>query len=169
MTRLAEALRPREPEEEGGERGVRLRGADLAGGNLYHVRLPDADLEGTDLSRANLGFSDLRGARLDASALPGADLTGADLSGAHLARCDLSGAVLDDARLVGTDLSRARLASRRASTAWVTTRAGTGARIPRRPLVRRAPCTDDGVRVPTVGTDDVVAQLLSQARNGNAK
>lgn len=111
VTRLAEALRPHEPEEEGGERGVRLRGADLAGGNLYHVRLPEADLEGADLSRANLGFSDLRGARLDASALTGADLTGADLSGAHLARCDLNGAVLDDARLVGTDLSRARLES----------------------------------------------------------
>ncbi|WP_086559157.1 pentapeptide repeat-containing protein [Streptomyces africanus] len=111
VDRLAQALRPGGPDEEGGEQRVRLRGADLAGGNLYQVRLPGADLRTANLSRTDLGFSDLRGADLGGAVLTGAGLTGADLTEAELTDADLGGAVLDDARLVMADLFRARLAA----------------------------------------------------------
>ncbi|AWW36362.1 pentapeptide repeat-containing protein [Streptomyces cadmiisoli] len=87
LTRLANALRP----PEASDHPVDLRGADLAGGNLYQVSLQGADLTGADLRRC--------------------DLTFADLSGARLLECDARDAVLDNATLIGVDLSRARLES----------------------------------------------------------
>ncbi|MER5936293.1 pentapeptide repeat-containing protein [Streptomyces sp. NPDC001928] len=103
--RLAEALRAREADGE----PVVLRGADLAGANLYEVALHGADLTGADLTGADLSFSDLTGARLDLAKLAGAGLGGADLSGARLHRSDLAGAVLDDAVLAGAELNAAHL------------------------------------------------------------
>lgn len=105
VSRLAEVLRSRAPDEaDTGER-VALRGADLARANLYQVRLNGAELTEADLTEADLSFSYLRGARLDAATLTGADLTGADLTEA-----DLRGAVLRYTNLTGAWLRRARLA-----------------------------------------------------------
>jgi hypothetical protein len=105
VAQLAESLRSR---GVGGERIV-LRGANLAGANLYEVTLVGADLTRADLHGADLSFSDLSGARLDDATLAGTNLGGADLSGARLHRSDLAGAVLDEAVLVGTELNAAHL------------------------------------------------------------
>ncbi|MGW6903401.1 pentapeptide repeat-containing protein [Streptomyces sp. NPDC054940] len=104
VSRLAEVLRSRAPEDEDAGERVALRGADLARANLYQVRLNGAELTDADLTEADLSFSYLRGARLDAATLTGADLTGADLTDA-----DLRGAVLRRADLTGAWLRRARL------------------------------------------------------------
>ncbi|EAE9782474.1 pentapeptide repeat-containing protein [Listeria monocytogenes] len=62
-----------------------LNGADLSGANLRR-----ADLSGADLNGANLNGADLNGADLN-----GANLNGADLSYANLRRADLSYANLN--------------------------------------------------------------------------
>src|SRR5262249_14656985 len=62
------------------------------------------DLDGADLSGANLSLADLSGANLS-----GADLRGADLSGANLRDAKLSGAWLSGANLAGATLCDANL------------------------------------------------------------
>jgi uncharacterized protein YjbI with pentapeptide repeats len=73
---------------------VQLQGADLSEAELSHANLRDAYLSHANLSETNLSH---------------ADLSDTDLSGANLRSADLSGANLADANLVGTDLSNARL------------------------------------------------------------
>jgi uncharacterized protein YjbI with pentapeptide repeats len=106
---LAESLRSHEAGREADGERVVLRGANLAGANLYEVTLVGADLTWADLHGADLSFSNLTGAQLDDATLTGASLGGADLSGARLHRSDLAGAVLDAAVLAGAELNTASL------------------------------------------------------------
>jgi uncharacterized protein YjbI with pentapeptide repeats len=90
----------------------RCQGCELAGADLVHAQLTDADLRGARLQRANLSQAQLDGARLNGAdlsftsllgaSLRGADLRGARLEGTDLRQADLSGALLD-----GGALSRA--------------------------------------------------------------
>jgi uncharacterized protein YjbI with pentapeptide repeats len=61
-----------------------LHQADLRTATLWHVRLDDADLRGTDLTGADLSEAHLLRARLEQADLRGADLSGTDLSSVHL-------------------------------------------------------------------------------------
>ena len=88
---------------------------------LCRANLANADLSGTNLTRANLSDAilqgaDLSGATLTQTDLSGADLSGADMSDAELWRTDLRDAVirsadLSDAILWRADLRRADLTS----------------------------------------------------------
>jgi uncharacterized protein YjbI with pentapeptide repeats len=73
-----------------------------------------ADLQGTDLSYANLSYADLQGANLLDAYLNSANLQGANLLDANLGftslfRANLQGAELHRADLQGADLSYANL------------------------------------------------------------
>ena len=94
--------------------GANLSWADLSRANLNGADLSWANLNGADLSRANLSRADLNGADLSWANLNGANLNGADLSranlnGANLNGANLNGADLNGANLNGADLSRANL------------------------------------------------------------
>jgi len=91
-----------------------LRDADLRGTDLSRACLAGADLSGTYLRGADLSRTDLRGTNLSGAELRGADLSrtdlrGTDLSGACLAAADLSGADLRSASLSRADLRDADL------------------------------------------------------------
>lgn len=66
--------------------------------------LSGIDLEGADLSQAQLAYADLSGTQLAHADLLDTDLVGADLRGANL-----NGADLGDAELLRADLSAARV------------------------------------------------------------
>jgi hypothetical protein len=84
------------------------------------VDLSGADLDGANLSGADLRWADLSGANLVEANLTGADLSLADLYGAILEGADLSGADLFGAIFEGADLSGANLfgAVADGSTVW---------------------------------------------------
>ena len=94
-----------------------LNGADLSGANLsdaylWGAKLNDSNLAGADLSNANLLDSRLRNANLPSVNFFDANLTysilsGANLSGAYLLNADLSYVSFLDANLSGADLSNA--------------------------------------------------------------
>ena len=97
-----------------GNMRANLNGVDLSEANLNEVDLYGADLRGANLSkatlyRANLYSADLRGANLCKVNFYRADLGGADLSGANLRGANLRGANLRGADLRGVDLSETRL------------------------------------------------------------
>jgi len=91
-----------------------LEGADLSHANLKRAGLSGANLEGADLSHANLkraGLFDanLEGADLSRANLEEASFCGANLKGADLFDANLEGADLFNANLKGADLSGANL------------------------------------------------------------
>ena len=93
---------------------IDLDGADLSGANLSRVVLGGANLSRANLSGANLSKvlllgADLSGATLQSADLSRANLLGADLSGADLDKPDWPGKDLPGANLSGADLSRAKL------------------------------------------------------------
>ncbi|MFJ3204760.1 pentapeptide repeat-containing protein [Streptomyces sp. NPDC086989] len=78
------------------------------------ARLPNSNLSGADLSKANLPGSDFRcaylvGAVLDSAALKGADLRWDWLDDADLGHARLEGAQLEEASLVDASLAKASL------------------------------------------------------------
>src|SRR5215471_8626312 len=81
---------------------IDLDHALLAGGQLAHLHLADADLAGANLSSANLTDTHLAEANL-----AGTDLAGTNLIDSHLADANLSGANLTMAHLTDTDLALA--------------------------------------------------------------
>jgi len=85
-------------------RRANLEGADLTNANLIIADLPSANLAGADLAHATLV-----GANLAYANLEGADLPSANLAGAVLWAANLEGAYLGDAGLRGADLSLAKL------------------------------------------------------------
>jgi uncharacterized protein YjbI with pentapeptide repeats len=84
--------------------GANLSAADLIGANLFGANLSVADLNGANLSRAILF-----GANLSKANLSGAILFSADLDKANLTEADLSTTNFTMAGLRGADLSRAIL------------------------------------------------------------
>jgi hypothetical protein len=77
---------------------VNLEGVDLSSANLSRANLTYANMRGADLREANLTGADLRWAALEGAHLPYANLTDADLSGASLSGARLSRATWTDGR-----------------------------------------------------------------------
>ena len=91
-----------------GAKNRNLNGADLTGADLQQL-----DLSGANLSEARLDGASLRGANLSGADLTGvslhsADLTGANLAGANLYEAQLNGASLPSV-LSGANLRKANL------------------------------------------------------------
>jgi uncharacterized protein YjbI with pentapeptide repeats len=91
-----------------------LQGTDLLRADLSRANLRNAILRGVDLRRADLSEADIRGAILSGANVSQADLRWADLrgaaiQGANLSEADLEGANLEGAELTGADLSEAIL------------------------------------------------------------
>ena len=82
-----------------------LNGENLSGANLYNATLDGTTLNGADLSGANLYSATLSGADLTAANLSAADLRYANLRGA-----DLNGAQVGKAKLAYADLTGASYA-----------------------------------------------------------
>jgi uncharacterized protein YjbI with pentapeptide repeats len=123
---------------------------ELEGADLSHAQLGGIDLRAADLRGANLRQADLRGARLDGvhlggANLGGADLRGAALNGADLSRADLAGADLSGADLTGSDLTGAKLDGAILDGAKLD-----GAKLDRFRL-RGAPMADTEVMIPAMG------------------
>ncbi len=96
------------------ELDAELQGANLTGAQLQEVGLRGAQLQGENLWSAQLQGVDLRGAQLQGAGLAGAqlqrvDLLSAQLQGANLMGAQLQGANLRFAQLQGVDLSGAQL------------------------------------------------------------
>lgn len=87
-----------------GERDNNLQGRDLSKANLIHADLRGAELYKPNLRKAELHNSDLRGAKLYNSNLCKAILPEAKLQGAILRESNLRDANLQDANLQGADL-----------------------------------------------------------------
>ncbi len=79
------------------KREIRLRGADLSGGNLAYADFSGADLSGSRFYQALLVGANFNHANLNDVDLDGADLSYSDLRGATLVSASLKGAVLDRA------------------------------------------------------------------------
>ena len=86
-----------------------LQGADLSTANLREADLQGANLSEADLQRANLFKANLQGADLAGANLRRASLIGANLQGAELGGANLQGANLSLANLQGAALFRATL------------------------------------------------------------
>src|SRR5207253_1804921 len=113
MLQEAARLRALPPPPGDGNR-TGLGSVDLDGENLTRADLRDQDLcrqdlRGRDFKNASFIGADLRGADLRGADLRGADLRGADLRRADLSGADLRGADLRRADLSGADLSGADL------------------------------------------------------------
>ena len=92
--------------------GTDLSGADLSNAYIWGVKLNDSNLAGVNFSSANLLNSRLRNANLPSANffdvnLRYAILSGANLSGAYLLNADLFYVSFLDANLSGADLSGA--------------------------------------------------------------
>jgi len=89
--------------------GINLSKADLREANLIRTELSDANLCGANLCRADLTGADLRRTKLQGTNLRGANLREADLTGADLREANLYGANLRRTNLTGADLKEANL------------------------------------------------------------
>ena len=86
-----------------------LSGIDLEGADLSEAQLAYADLSETQLAHADLSEAELFNADLSETRLAHADLDSTDLDGADLRGADLNGADLGDADLLSADLSTAQV------------------------------------------------------------
>ncbi len=89
--------------------GHDLNSADLAGANMFHVRLVDGMVNDADLDNADLQQADIDGGSLEGATLTSANLTSAYLGYADLDGADLTDAVLNNANFTYTDLVNATL------------------------------------------------------------
>ena len=89
--------------------GMEGRCADIQGADLTNANLTEANLQGADLTNANLRYANLTDADLTNANLQGADLTEAILTDADLTNANLQGAVLTNADLQGAILTNANL------------------------------------------------------------
>lgn len=93
-----------------------LNGLDLSQANLRHTILTGANLTSTDLSRAQLDYAVMKKVDLRSTLLAETRLVHVDLSGANLAGMDIaklvksSGLVFSDPRLAKANMKGARLA-----------------------------------------------------------
>jgi uncharacterized protein YjbI with pentapeptide repeats len=88
---------------------VNLNGANLTDANLKLVRLNKASLKNANLGFANFESANLNKANLEKAHMWSSNLKYADLIGANLEKADLSGADLENAKLVGANLRWADL------------------------------------------------------------
>lgn len=114
------ALDPKNDFAGGNLRGTELNGIDLSNANLVGVNFRGAELCDCDFSEANLQSANLRGADLSGAYLENANLSHSDLQRAslalaNLADADLRGANLQQANLSQTNLSHAAVVGARFS------------------------------------------------------
>ena len=95
--------------EEHPDTVIELNGVDLSEANLGEVNLAEADLGRANLREADLNHANLSKARLAGADLSGANLAAADLSDADVSKANLSHANLTEANLVGSNLRGAIL------------------------------------------------------------
>lgn len=88
-----------------------LEGVDLSNADLQYARLGSANLKNANLKRADLGNADLERVDLERSNMYGADLSYANLYGSCLEGSDLRDANLMHANLRNTDLKMADLSA----------------------------------------------------------
>lgn len=86
-----------------------IEAESLAGADLYKKELPEANLEGQDLTRTRFYGANLKSANFKKATLKKADLQIADLTGANLAGANLTYAHLLGTNLAGADLTGADL------------------------------------------------------------
>lgn len=86
-----------------------LKNANLAGANLWGVRLGGCDLANANLAGAKLSGGDFSGANLINANLSGAKLQGTDFSGANLSEAILEGASLWGTKFSGADMQGAKI------------------------------------------------------------
>jgi uncharacterized protein YjbI with pentapeptide repeats len=108
--------------------------------DFSHVRFPNVDLFGADLTslnliRANLADADLTGADLTNTNLTNANLTNADPSNANLTSANLTDANLTNTDLIGADLTNAKLSDANLTDANLTRADLLGARLIRANLI----------------------------------
>lgn len=92
-----------------GNTRLNLKGTDFRGANLNAASLPEAVLQGIDMTGASLQGASLFKVDLRESILRGVDLTRANLQGADLRRADLTDAVLDDSILTDAVLVQSQV------------------------------------------------------------
>ncbi|MDJ1176847.1 pentapeptide repeat-containing protein [Roseofilum capinflatum] len=109
--------------------GTNLNGLDLSEANLSHVYLRGAELCDVDLSSANLQQANFGGADLSGAYLSDANLEGANFHRASLALANLSGANLTGADFTDANLSNANLSDTQLKGANFTGADLTGAGI----------------------------------------
>ena len=78
-------------------RAVNLEGANLSSANLTSATLRDADLSNAYLTNANLSGADLKDAELIGTRLTGANLTNAELQGTYLWSAQMQNATMTGA------------------------------------------------------------------------
>ncbi len=100
--------------------GANLSNAYLSGADLSLANLSDAYLRDADLSGADLSLANLSDAYLSFAYLSGAKLSDAYLSGADLSLADLRNANLSNAALFWADLSSAKLSDADLSNAYLS-------------------------------------------------
>ena len=88
--------------------GVEWRRCLMDGEDLNGVNLSKADLKSTSFKRADLTNADLSEARVVGAKFVSAKMSGIRLDGANLQRADFTNAVLDGASLTDADLRQAR-------------------------------------------------------------
>lgn len=88
---------------------AQLYGTDFRGANLINSNLSGANLKGSDFRRANLEHIDLRGANLEGADLRNSNLKWASLERANLRSVDLRGALLSRATQFGRSIGGANL------------------------------------------------------------
>ncbi len=135
--------------------GAELSGANLVGANLGAADLGAANLSGADLREASLGGAELSGADLREASLSQASLSRASLSRADLSRANLSGADLIVASLNEAELSGANLREADLSEAELS-----GASLREADLTRV-----DLTRANLTGADLAGAKVTSQQLN----
>jgi len=109
--------------------GTNLNGLDLSEANLCRVYLRGAELCDVDFSHANLQQANFGGADLSGAYLSDANLEGANFHRASLALANLSGAVLTGADFTDANLSKANLSDTQLKGANFTGADLTGAGI----------------------------------------
>lgn len=84
--------------------GAALKGRSLRGANLQETDLTRANLDSASMVNADLRGANFREADLSRADLSGATITGANFAGAALTKSDLSKTFIDFSCLVGADL-----------------------------------------------------------------
>jgi uncharacterized protein YjbI with pentapeptide repeats len=103
---------------------------------LTYTNLTDAVLDGADLTHANLNHSNLTRADLTGAVLNSTRLINADLTNATLIRADLTSAILNCSNLTGAKLNNATLTDANLSLAKLINADLTGATLIRTDLTR---------------------------------
>jgi uncharacterized protein YjbI with pentapeptide repeats len=111
-----------------------LQGTFLSGTSFASAKLTDANMQMSELVRTSLKAADLSGANLEKSLSSRADFTGAILKGARLVKAEFLRVSFDGADLSGADLTEGEFSRNTFIKANLTGANLTGAMLPRATL-----------------------------------